>query len=102
MPSIKINLISLSKAQAAGIGIEYLPNSTKMIAKKKGGAVLIGPRKKQKICEIIGAKASKRKAPIHVLFTAKKDDSMTLMHKKMVILMYRDREIRLNEVLLKA
>lgn len=73
MPSIRTNLISLSKAQAAGISVMYPPNSTKMIAKKNGSVVMIGSGKKHNICELTGMRASKRKAHKHVLFAAKED-----------------------------
>ena len=83
IPSIRANLMSLSKAQAAGIRVEYPPNTIKMIAKKNGCVVMIGSRKEHNICELTGMKASNGNSLEHALFTAGKDDSMTLMHKRM-------------------
>ena len=75
--------MSLSKAKAAAISVEYPPNSIRMIAKRNGSIVMIGSRKKHNICELTDMKASKRNASEHVLFTAGKDDGMTVMRKRM-------------------
>lgn len=82
MPSIRSNLVSLSKAQEAGVAIEYPPATTKMIAKYNGQVIMVCSRKERILFELSGMRASKSDESDAVMFSAGKGDDIKLMHRR--------------------
>jgi len=81
-PLIRTNLVSLAKAQASGISIQYPPSSTKMIAKHGGNVVMNGCRKNHNICELVGMRTSNGRSNGYSFFNAVTNDVMKLMYKR--------------------
>lgn len=81
-PRIRTNLMSLSKAQEAGITIEYPACSEDMIAKRNGKVVTVGSRVNHNVSELSGLHAAANGQLENVFFKAGERDKMKLMHKR--------------------
>ena len=79
-PNIRRNLISLGKVQGAGITINFLINSTKMVANAQGKNMMIGSTKESNICELTNMKAVADQTSQYIIFNAGKDNETKLMH----------------------
>jgi len=82
MPSTRTNLVSLSRAQEAGLSIEYPGGSTRMTAKHGDKIVMVECQKHYSICELIWIVASVSDARGDSFFNTGSCNDMKVMHRR--------------------